>query len=104
MTLPHAPISLLQSLISFPSVSSTSNVAINQWIANYLTRLGFDVHFCDYVDPFDVPKSNLLAVREPQAVAGRKATKQMREWPISVIPMWCPQMTGKVLAARFYRH
>ncbi len=57
--------SLLQSLIRFPSVSCTSNVAVNQWVADHLSRLGFEIQFCDYLDPHGVAKSNLLAVREP---------------------------------------
>lgn len=57
------PIDLLQALIRFPSVSSTSNVAINQHIAGQLERLGFSVSIENYHDPDGTQKSNLIATR-----------------------------------------
>lgn len=78
MSLSDPSIAFLQSLISFPSVSSTSNVAINQWVADHLRHRGFDIHFCDYMDPLGVPKSNLLAVREPQSIPKDSTTDTQR--------------------------
>lgn len=59
------PISLLQSLIGFPSVSSTSNVDVTQSVATVLENLGFNLSFCDYFDSAGVAKSNLIASRWP---------------------------------------
>lgn len=41
---------LLSELVSFPSVSSTSNVAVSEWVQNHLQRLGFETEWVDYVD------------------------------------------------------
>lgn len=57
------PIELLQSLIRFPSVSSTSNVAITQHVAAWLDRLGFSISTQDYLDASGTEKSNLIATR-----------------------------------------
>ena len=57
------PISLLQSLIRFPSVSSTSNVDVTQYVASLLDGLGFTLSFTDYLDSAGVAKSNLIASR-----------------------------------------
>jgi len=57
------PIALLQSLIRFPSVSSTSNVDVTRYVATILDQLGFTLSFCDYVDAAGVAKSNLIASR-----------------------------------------
>ena len=61
------PIPLLESLIRFPSVSSTSNVDITVHIEAVLDRLGFSLSRCDYRDARGVEKANLIATRAPAA-------------------------------------
>jgi len=60
------PVSFLQSLIAFPSVSSISNLGVNEAIAAILDRLGFSITFCNYNDNAGVTKSNLIATRLPR--------------------------------------
>jgi acetylornithine deacetylase len=56
-------LSILESLVKFPSVSSVSNVEVNQQVAEYLDRLGFNVSFYAYQDSAGITKSNLIASR-----------------------------------------
>lgn len=63
MTHAIEPIALLKSLIRLPSVSSTSNVDVTQYVASILDQLRFTLSFCDYVDAAGVTKSNLIASR-----------------------------------------
>jgi acetylornithine deacetylase len=56
---------LSQSLIRFPSVSNTSNVAIIEWLADRLSTAGFAVERSDYLDDEGVAKANLIARRDP---------------------------------------
>lgn len=59
------PLSLLESLIGFPTVSSSSNAAITDYLSDELAALGFQLHRSDYRDERGVTKSNLVAVRDP---------------------------------------
>lgn len=61
----RATLQTLTKLISFPSVSSTSNVAVNDYLAEQLEELGFAISRTEYLDRNDVQKSNLVAVRPP---------------------------------------
>lgn len=63
MTQAFDSVSLLQSLIRFPSVSSTSNVAVTEAIEKVLSSLGFTLARCDYFDVNGVVKANLIASR-----------------------------------------
>jgi len=58
-------VALLRELIAFPSVSSTSNVDINQWCCRVLEQLGFDVVSSEYTDRQGVRKANVVARRDP---------------------------------------
>jgi len=69
MSVPFDPVTLLQSLIAYPSVSSRSNVDVTQAVAGLLERLGFGITLCDYLDAAGVPKSNLIASRLPSKVS-----------------------------------
>lgn len=62
-------LSYAQDLISFASVSRDSNVAVSNYVADVLQRLGFAVERLDYVDEAGQPKSNLIAKRG-QGVGG----------------------------------
>ncbi|MCC9599338.1 M20 family metallopeptidase [Stieleria sp. JC731] len=59
-------IDYLAELIGFPSVSSTSNVEINQYVATVLKELGFEIAETFYQDHHQVTKANLVAVRAPK--------------------------------------
>lgn len=62
---PIEPLPLLLSLLRFDSVSARSNVAVTDFVAATLLRLGFELERCDYTDSRGVTKSNLLATRWP---------------------------------------
>lgn len=64
-------IDLLGKLIAFPSVSATSNVAINDWCGGVLEALGFEVRLSRYLDRHGVPKANLVARRDPPSPVAR---------------------------------
>lgn len=53
----------LNQLISFPSVSSTSNVDVSRWVEGELSSLGFETEWLEYLDPNGVSKA---------CVSGRK--------------------------------
>ncbi|KAA5540967.1 M20 family metallopeptidase [Roseiconus nitratireducens] len=61
----QSAIATLNQLIAFPSVSSTSNEAITDWVARQLTGLGFSVSRTGYTDGRGISKCNLVAVRHP---------------------------------------
>ena len=60
-------IETLQKLVGHPSVSSTSNTAVSETASEALADLGFDVEKSTYIDPQGVPKTNLVARRQPVA-------------------------------------
>lgn len=60
-------IDYLKQLIAFPSVSSTSNRAISDWVAQRLAELGFEVEQTSYRDKAGVEKVNVLGCRAPLA-------------------------------------
>lgn len=66
LSLQHS-IETLQKLVGHPSVSSTSNADVSETASEALADLGFDVEKTTYVDPQGVPKTNLVARREPAA-------------------------------------
>lgn len=61
----ESAIDMLERLIAFPSVSSTSNVAVTDWCAATLTNLGFSIARTEYDDHNGIRKANLVAVRQP---------------------------------------
>lgn len=63
-TLDHA-IESLKQLVSFPSVSATSNGEVSTDVAARLRELGFSVEQTEYDDPRGVRKVNLVARRDP---------------------------------------
>ena len=65
MSMPTETIKLLRSLIAYSSVSSTSNVAITEFIAQLLSGLRFQTETSTYVDPNGVEKANLIACFHP---------------------------------------
>ncbi|OUS38440.1 acetylornithine deacetylase (ArgE) [Rhodobacterales bacterium 56_14_T64] len=52
------PVEIMQKLISFPTVSSVSNLPLVEWVESYLTSHGITSH--RYTDP-DQPKAALFA-------------------------------------------
>lgn len=62
----------LSALVGFPSVSSTSNVAVSQWARDELTSLGFEVEQVNYTDAAGIDKVNLVACRRPRASGGEQ--------------------------------
>ena len=56
-------IETLKQLISFASVSSTSNVQISECVSGQLKSLGFEVESSEYLDDAGTPKVNLVARR-----------------------------------------
>ncbi len=60
----------LEQLISFPSVSKTSNAEISSWVADRLRGLRFDVEQTDYRDDAGVRKVNVVGRRGPTSVSG----------------------------------
>ena len=63
MTLPATTIA--QSLISFDSVSSNSNAAVADWMANRLQSSGFEVERLSYQDTANIEKVCIVAKRGP---------------------------------------
>lgn len=61
---------LLTRLISFPTVSDTSNGAISDWVESRLVSLGFEVERTTYQDAAGTAKANLVARRAPNAKSG----------------------------------
>ena len=57
------PLEIMQQLISFPTVSSDSNLPLIDWVEGYLTSHGISSH--RYSDP-DQPKAALFAHVGPQ--------------------------------------
>ncbi|TWT82272.1 Acetylornithine deacetylase [Planctomycetes bacterium CA13] len=55
----------LKRLIAFPSVSSTSNVSISDYVKEQVGLLGFDVETVRYIDKSGTEKANVLAKRMP---------------------------------------
>ena len=60
----------LNQLISFPSVSSTSNVDISRWVESQLTALGFETEWLEYTDPNGVTKACVSGRKGPTGGRG----------------------------------
>jgi len=58
MAIVLTPVEIMQKLISFPTVSSTSNLPLIEWVESYLTSHSITSH--RYTDP-DQPKAALFA-------------------------------------------
>lgn len=52
---------LTKQLVSIPSVSKDSNVAVNQVVIDILSAAGFEIERLEYTDPNGVVKSNFVA-------------------------------------------
>lgn len=63
----HTTIDILSRLVAFDTVSARSNLALIDWIADYLERLGFRI---ERVPTEDGRKANLFASIGPEAGAG----------------------------------
>ena len=59
----------VKDLIAYPSVSSTTNDEISDWVSEKLETLHFKIEQTHYVDRLGVKKTNILAVREPARAA-----------------------------------
>lgn len=57
----------LKELVRFPSVSSTSNRAISDWVAERLETLGFEVEQSKYADAEGIEKVNVVGKRNPMS-------------------------------------
>src|SRR6056297_2571080 len=60
-----AVIETLRELVSFPSVSSSSNRSISDYVTRQLESLGFSVERTTYRDQHHTEKVNLVARRDP---------------------------------------
>ena len=65
----QSPIDDLKELIAFPSVSTTSNREISDWVAERLEALGFQVEQTRYSDHRNVEKVNVVGRRDPVTAA-----------------------------------
>lgn len=65
-----SPQQLLEPLIRFPSVSSTSNAQITHWLDEACRELGFATELLTYEDADGVEKWNLVARRGPDTRGG----------------------------------
>ncbi|MEM8666963.1 MAG: M20 family metallopeptidase [Planctomycetota bacterium] len=79
-------IELLQQLIRFPSVSSTSNRSIANEVSNRLEKLGFAVEQTCYVDENQVEKVNLVACRHPHSSANPDSSGHAYFCHLDVVP------------------
>lgn len=61
---------LLKELVSFPSVSSTSNVAVSEFVRDRLEDFGFQLEWLEYVDGQGVTKACVLGQRGPKTGRG----------------------------------
>ena len=103
------PVESLQRLVSFPSVSSTSNEGVSDLASGWLDDLGFSVERSTYTDPGGVKKVNIVACRQPNA-------KGVESPPIGLayfchtdvvpVPRWSgpgnDPFSGEVVADRVY--
>jgi len=63
-------IELLRDLVAFPSVSSVSNVAITDYLADVLKPRPFECERIDYLDEHGESKSNIIASAGPAKAGG----------------------------------
>ena len=70
---------ILEKLVSFPSVSSESNIPIATWIHDYLKDHGIDVHLVPASDP---DKINLIAQTGPNVDGGIVLSGHMDVVPV----------------------
>ncbi len=70
MSLLQNTVDLLGRLISFPSVSSSSNADISDFVGGQLEALGFSVERTEYIDGDQQQKVNLVARRDPKQGGG----------------------------------
>ncbi len=61
----------LKQLIAFPSVSSTSNRPVSDWVAEHLEAIGFEVEQTSYRDEKGIEKVNVVGRRDPIASTSR---------------------------------
>jgi acetylornithine deacetylase len=62
-------IEYLKELIAFPSVSSTSNREISDWVSERLQAIGFQVEQTSYLDEQRIEKVNVVGRRDPESNA-----------------------------------
>ena len=63
---------LVAELVSENSVSTLSNLAITQKVANWLETLSFEIEWIEYKDQAGVSKASLVAVRNPKGTYREK--------------------------------
>jgi acetylornithine deacetylase len=54
-----------RSLVAVPSVSANSNTAISNVVEEHLRALGFQIERQEFLDPFGVPKVNIIGRKGP---------------------------------------
>lgn len=62
--------SLLRQLVGFPSVSSTSNVAVSRWVEGQLEQLGFRTEWLPYTDTAGIEKACVIGQAGPDQGRG----------------------------------
>ena len=60
----------LRELISFPSISSVSNVAVTDCVEQWLRQMHFETERISYQDARGVLKTSVVARRGPQSGSG----------------------------------
>ena len=73
----------LAQLLAFESVSSVSNEAISDYVAEHLQQRGFGLERHTYLDPKGVVKHNLIARRDPPVASGSKNGRHIAESSVS---------------------
>ncbi|MEC8474759.1 MAG: M20/M25/M40 family metallo-hydrolase [Planctomycetota bacterium] len=86
----ESSIAYLQRLIEFPSVSSTSNREISDWVSNQLEDLGFTIEQTDYQDRQGVEKVNIVAKRDPiSASPSSSGNTELSSSPTNGLAYFC---------------
>lgn len=92
-----SPLEIMTRLVSFPTVSSETNVPLIDWVADYLAAHGIDSH--RYVDP-DAPKHALFAHVGPMedgalVLSGHTDVVPVTGQPWSTDPFTVVEKAGK---------
>ena len=74
MPLFESSVEFTKKLISFPSVSSSSNREVSDWVSEQLEKISFEVEQTHYVDQNGVEKVNVLGKRCPLGQGTRKSS------------------------------
>jgi len=86
----QASIQYLKDLIAFPSVSSSSNRAVSDWVSEKLESLGFQIELTRYIDRAGIEKTNVLAKRNPVKTSlGDHSVSELEAGPKNGLAYFC---------------